>query len=121
MTFVTQYVPVAPANCCKMCLSGSVHRMDVCTDQNMCSGEFSTAPPSQETMVAGVPGLQTFAHALYRQHLVARADGMQCDLLAEQGVACASWGSASAWAAGGARTAALGLRAPATRCSALES
>ena len=39
MTFVTQYVPVAPASCCKMCLSGSVHRMDVCTDQNMCSGE----------------------------------------------------------------------------------
>jgi syndecan 1 len=38
MTFATQYVPVAPAKCCKACLSSAVHRMDTCADQNMCSG-----------------------------------------------------------------------------------
>ena len=113
---MTQYVPVAPASCCKMCLSGSVHRMDVWPAQHICGGECSTALSSQETMNAGVQGLQALAHVLYRQDLFARAHGTQLDLLAEQGVACASWASASAWAAGGARTAARGRQEPATRC-----
>ena len=33
-----QFVPIAPANCCKMCLSETVRPIDECADLNMCSG-----------------------------------------------------------------------------------
>lgn len=33
-----EFVPIAPANCCKVCLSERVHRMDTCTDLSFCHG-----------------------------------------------------------------------------------
>ena len=33
-----QFVPIAPAKCCGMCLSDTVRPIDECADLNMCSG-----------------------------------------------------------------------------------
>ena len=32
------FVPVAPAQCCKTCLSNKIHPLDSCSDLNFCSG-----------------------------------------------------------------------------------
>ena len=32
------FVPVAPAQCCKACLSNKIHPLDSCSDLNFCSG-----------------------------------------------------------------------------------
>eukprot|EP00208_Stichococcus_sp_RCC1054_P005234 CAMPEP_0206139990 /NCGR_PEP_ID=MMETSP1473-20131121/7929_1 /ASSEMBLY_ACC=CAM_ASM_001109 /TAXON_ID=1461547 /ORGANISM="Stichococcus sp, Strain RCC1054" /LENGTH=623 /DNA_ID=CAMNT_0053533959 /DNA_START=71 /DNA_END=1944 /DNA_ORIENTATION=- len=37
MTIDAQYVPIAPANCCKLCL-GQLHKMSTCAVQDNCSG-----------------------------------------------------------------------------------
>ena len=31
-------VPIAPAQCCKTCISDRIHSLDACTDLNFCSG-----------------------------------------------------------------------------------
>ncbi len=38
MTFQTEFVPIAPALCCKACLSERVHPVNSCADRAMCSG-----------------------------------------------------------------------------------
>ena len=38
MTFETEFVPIAPALCCKACLSERVHPVNSCADRSMCSG-----------------------------------------------------------------------------------
>ena len=38
MTFETEFVPIAPALCCKACLSERVHPVNSCADRAMCSG-----------------------------------------------------------------------------------
>ena len=31
-------VPIAPAQCCKTCISDRIHPLDACVDLNFCSG-----------------------------------------------------------------------------------
>ncbi|CAL8464819.1 g4354 [Coccomyxa elongata] len=38
ITRTGEFVPIGPAQCCKMCLSDTVHPIDSCDDLNFCSG-----------------------------------------------------------------------------------
>jgi len=50
MTRAGQFVPIAPANCCKMCLSDIVRPIDECADLNMCSGHGMCVTAACECM-----------------------------------------------------------------------